>query len=127
MIDSWVFWNLLDQIPQDEQLDSVYTDGAYDIKQCVERQAHVVISLRKNAKSWKYSRKSAEECNELLITVKYLGKTIWKKWLGYHRRSLVDNKMHFIPWSLYLEDIRHNFVLADDKCNSQKSNYAASE
>ena len=34
---------------------------------------------------------------------------------------------HFIPWSLYPADTGHNFVLADDKCNSQKSNYLASE
>ena len=34
---------------------------------------------------------------------------------------------HFIPWSLYPADTGHNFVLADEKCNSQKSNYLASE
>ena len=28
--DSQVFGDLLDQIPQDEQIDSVYTNGAYD-------------------------------------------------------------------------------------------------
>lgn len=30
--DSQVPGGLLDQIPQDEQIDSVYTDGAYDTK-----------------------------------------------------------------------------------------------
>ena len=34
MSDSQVLGDLLDQIPQDEQIDSVYTDGAYDTKQC---------------------------------------------------------------------------------------------
>jgi 5-methylcytosine-specific restriction endonuclease McrA len=34
---------------------------------------------------------------------------------------------HFIPWSLYPADTGHNFVLADNKCNSHKSNYLASE
>ncbi len=34
---------------------------------------------------------------------------------------------HFIPWSLYPADTGHNFVLADDKCNSQKNNYLASQ
>ena len=33
--------------------------------------------------------------NELLQAVKHLGRTIWKKWSGYHRRSLVETKMHF--------------------------------
>ena len=32
--DSQVLGDLLDQIPQDEQIDSVYTDGAYDTKKC---------------------------------------------------------------------------------------------
>ncbi len=30
--DSQVLGDLLDQIPQDEQIDSVYTDGAYDAR-----------------------------------------------------------------------------------------------
>ena len=45
--DSQVPSDLLNQIPQDEQIDSVYTDAAYDTKQCREviadRQAHVVV------------------------------------------------------------------------------------
>ena len=44
----------LDQIPQEEQIDSVYTDGADDTKYCrqliSEHQAHAVIPPRKNAK-----------------------------------------------------------------------------
>ena len=55
--DSQVLGDLLDQIPLDEQIDSVYTDGAYDTKQCrqviADRQAYVVIPPRKNAKPWK--------------------------------------------------------------------------
>jgi hypothetical protein len=51
MSDSQVLGDLLDQIPQDEQIDSVYTDGAYDTKQCrqviADRQAHAVIPPRK--------------------------------------------------------------------------------
>ncbi|MBO6152605.1 MAG: IS5/IS1182 family transposase, partial [Acinetobacter sp.] len=34
--------------------------------------------------------------NELLRTVKRLGRTLWKKWSGYHCRSLVETKMHCI-------------------------------
>lgn len=34
---------------------------------------------------------------------------------------------HFIPWSLYPADTGHNFVLADEQCNSQKSNFLASQ
>ena len=98
--DSQVLGDLLDQIPQDEQIDSVYTDGAYDTKQCrqviADRQAHAVIPPRKNAKPWKDTKTSSLERNELLRTVKRLGRTIWKNWSGYRRRSLIETKMHCI-------------------------------
>ena len=98
--DSQVLGDLLDQIPQDEQIDSVYTDGAYDTKQCrqviADRQAHAVIPPRKNAKPWKDTKTSSLERNELLRTVKRLGRTIWKNGAGYHRRSLIETNMHCI-------------------------------
>ena len=34
--DAQVRSDLLNQIPHDEQIDSVYTDGAYDTKQCYQ-------------------------------------------------------------------------------------------
>ena len=98
--DSQVIGDLLDQIPQDEQIDSVYTDGAYDTKRCrqviADRQAHAVIPPRKNAKPWKETKISSLERNELLRTVKRLGRTLWKKLSGYHHRSLVETKIHCI-------------------------------
>ncbi|MFN4092893.1 MAG: IS5 family transposase [Acinetobacter johnsonii] len=98
--DSQVLGDLLDQIPLDEQIDSVYTDGAYDTKQCrqviADRQAYAVIPPRKNAKPWKDNKVHSRERNELLRTVKRFGRTLWKKWSGYHRRSLVETKMHCI-------------------------------
>jgi len=98
--DSQVHGDLLNQIPLDEQIDSVYTDGAYDTKQCrqviADREAHAVIPPRKNARPWKDTKVHSRERNELLRTVKHLGRIIWKKWSGYHRRSLVETKMHCI-------------------------------
>ena len=51
MSDSQVLGDLLDQIPQDERIDSVYTDGAYDTKQCrqviADRQAYAVFRQEK--------------------------------------------------------------------------------
>ncbi|WP_147505729.1 transposase, partial [Acinetobacter baumannii] len=83
-----------------ERVDSVYTDGAYDTKQfrqvIADRQAHAVIPPRKNAKPWKDKKMGSLERNELLRTVKRLGRNIWKKWSGYHRRILVETKMHCI-------------------------------
>lgn len=34
---------------------------------------------------------------------------------------------HFIPWSRYPVDLGHNFVLADDRCNSAKGTLLAAE
>ena len=80
--DSQVLGDLLNQIPQDERINSVYTDGAYDTKQCrqviADRQAHAVIPPRKNAKPWKDTKSSSLERNELLRTIKRLGRTLWK-------------------------------------------------
>ena len=73
---------------------------AYDTKYCREvisdRQAHAVIPPRKNAKPWQDKKAGSIERNELLKTVKCLGRAIWKKWSGYHQRSLVETKMHCI-------------------------------
>ncbi len=78
--DSQILGSLLDQIPQDEQIDSLYTNGAYDTKQChqviADRQAHALILPRKNAKPWKDKKMSSLDRNELLQTVKRLGRTI---------------------------------------------------
>jgi hypothetical protein len=83
--DSQVLGDLFDQIPLDEQIDSVYTDGAYDTKQCrqviADRQAHAIIPPRKNAKPWKDIKVHSQERNELLKTVKRLGRALWKSGL----------------------------------------------
>lgn len=98
--DSQVLDDLINQILREEKIDSVYADGAYDTKYCrqiiVGRQAHAVIPPRKNAKPWKDKKFHSLERNELLRTIKRLGRTIWKNWSGYHRRSLVETKMHCI-------------------------------
>ena len=69
----------------DEPIDSVYTDGAYDTKHCrqviLDRDAHAIIPPRKNAKPWKDQQARSIERNELLKTVKRLGRSLWKSGL----------------------------------------------
>jgi hypothetical protein len=88
---------LLDEIPGDETVASVSGDGAYDTKGCHEaiaqRGAQAIIPTRKNAKPWKDQRPGAKARNAILAATRLLGKKIWKKWSGYHRRSLVETKM----------------------------------
>jgi len=88
---------LLSQIPPEERIATVSGDGAYDTKGCHEaiarREAEAVVPTRKNAKPWKENRLGADVRNEILRATRHLGRTIWKKWSGYHRRSLVETKM----------------------------------
>ena len=88
---------LLEQIPPEEALASVGADGAYDTKAChaaiASRGASALIPVRKNAQPWKEGSAGARARNEILRATKRLGRTIWKKWSGYHRRSLVETKM----------------------------------
>ena len=53
-----------------------------------------MIPPRKNARPWQDTKAHSQERNELLRTVKSLGRTLWKKWSSYHRRSLVETQMH---------------------------------
>ena len=88
---------LLSQIPPEERIATVSGGGAYDTKGCHEviaqRGAEAVIPTRKNAKPWKENRLGAHVRNEILRATRHLGRAIWKKWSGYHRRSLVETRM----------------------------------
>jgi hypothetical protein len=89
---------LLAQIPMNERITTVGGDGAYDTKKChaviAKRHADAVIPVRRNGQPWKEDGSGTEARNETLRAIKRLGRTIWKKWSGYHRRSLVETKMH---------------------------------
>jgi transposase len=91
---------LLDQVPDDQEIGMVTADGAYDTRAChdaiADRGAHAVIPTRRNAKPWKPTSSGAEARNDILRATKYLGRAIWRKWSGYHRRSLVETKMHCV-------------------------------
>ncbi len=95
--DAPVLPDLLGQIPEDEQIGSVTADGAYDTRKChntiADRGAHAVIPPRKNAKPWK-TVTAAMARNETLRVSKYLGRALWRRWSGYHRRSRIETKMH---------------------------------
>lgn len=97
MGDAPMLPELLKQIPCGEQIVSVTADGAYDTKRCYaaisQAGAQPVIVPRKNAQVWKATQAGGLLRNEALRTCQRFGRTIWKKWSGYHRRSLVETKM----------------------------------
>ena len=91
---------LLNQILFDQDIGSVTADGAYDTRKCHEaiaaRDAHAVVPPRKNAKPWKPTSAGAIARNDAVHAQRYLGRTLWRRWSGYHRRSRVETKMHCI-------------------------------
>ena len=48
---------------------------------------------RKNGKPWKEQTAGAAVRNDALRSCRRLGRAIWKRWTGYHRRSLVETRM----------------------------------
>jgi hypothetical protein len=62
----------------------------------VERGAHAVIPPGKNAKPWKAITAGAIARNKALRASKYLGRALWRRWSGYHRRSRTETKMHCV-------------------------------
>lgn len=106
--DALILPELLDQIEADQGIASVTAplvhvnmhcravDGAYDTRKCHEaiaaRKAAAVIPPRKNAKPWKATSPGAVARNDALRASKYLGRAIWRRWSGYHRRSRVESK-----------------------------------
>src|SRR6056297_1459423 len=91
---------LLNQIPPDQDIELVTADGAYDTRKCHDaiaaRNAHAVIPTRKNAKPWKPTSAGAIARNEAVNASRYLGRALWRRWSGYHRRSRVESKMNCI-------------------------------
>ena len=96
--DASVLSDLLEQLPPDEALKSLTGDGAYDTQPAYEavarRGAIPIIPPRKNARI----RKGAVfgYRNAAIAACRRLGRSIWKHWIGYHKRSLVETKMHCI-------------------------------
>ena len=87
---------LLGQIPRHEQVASFTGDGAYDTKDvheaCYLRGAIPIIPPRKGAKLRKGL--AFAHRNAAVKACRQLGRAIWKRWSGYHRRSLVETKMN---------------------------------
>lgn len=99
---------LLEQIPSKQRLGSVTADGAFDTRKChgaiAARDADAVIPPRRNAKPWKPTSARATARNKAVKVQRYLCRTVWRRWRGYHRQSRAEPKMHFI--SLISQSLR---------------------
>jgi len=88
---------LLAQIPPEETIGTVTADGAYDTRGChsaiAARQATAVIPTRRNGRPWQETTPGAQARNDILRATRRLGRSIWRTWSGYHRRSRIEAKM----------------------------------
>ncbi len=89
--------DLLAQLPSAEWIGSISGDGAYDTRRVYEasaaREAALIVPTRRNARPWKRRTSGAEQRNESLRAIRHLGRRFWKRWSGYHRRSLAETAM----------------------------------
>ncbi len=69
---------LLNQIPQDQEIGSATADGSSDTRRyhnaIADREAATVIMPRRNAQPWKSSSAGAIARNDTLRASKYLGR-----------------------------------------------------
>jgi hypothetical protein len=96
--DAEVVSELLSQLPPTAKLAALYGDGAYDTKDCY-KVAHacgaaLIVPPRRNGRPWQERTTWAEARNEALRAIDRFGRRLWKRWSGYHRRSLVETSMH---------------------------------
>jgi hypothetical protein len=81
-----------------QKIASVTADGAFGTRKCHDaiaaREAAAIIPPRKNTKPWKPDTPGAIARKEALRASPRFGRTIWRRWSGYHRRSRVETKMH---------------------------------
>ncbi|MFV0411550.1 MAG: transposase, partial [Paracoccus sp. (in: a-proteobacteria)] len=87
-------------IPPDQEIGSITPDGVFDTRKCHEaiaaRGAAAIIPPRKNARPSKPDSPGAVARNEALRASERFGRTTWRRWSGYHRRSRVETKMHCV-------------------------------
>ena len=88
--------DLLEQIPPDQEIATVTDDTRRCHNVIAARGAAAVIPPRKNAQLWKPTTAGAIARNEAVRACKHLGRALWRKLTGYHRRSRAETKMHCV-------------------------------
>lgn len=77
----------------------------FEPRQCGTRKCHDAIAARAvaaiippcmTAKPWKPDTPGDVARNEILRTSKRVGRSIWRRWNGYHRRSRAEAKLHCV-------------------------------
>lgn len=94
--DSPLGAELLNQIPSHETVARLTDDGAYDSQvvheACYRRRVIPMILPSEGARLRKDL--AFAHRNEAVKACRRLGRAIWKRWSGYHQRSLVETKIN---------------------------------
>jgi hypothetical protein len=92
--DSPVLPDLLDQIPQGEDIGTV---TAYDTRRChsaiILRGGTAIIPIRKDGRRWEEDCPAVRVRNKTLRATRQYGRAFWKRLTGYHARSRAEAKM----------------------------------
>ncbi len=95
--DNPVLSDLLNQIPEDEDIGVVTEDGEYDTRCChsaiIARGCTAIIPIRKNGRASKEDCPAAKARNETLRATRRYGRSFWKRWTGYHARYRAEARM----------------------------------
>ena len=90
--------DLVDQV--EAEIDEAYLDGAYDAQTCydglLERGIYPIIPPPRNAVNWYWQEPGDADDyprNQFIDRIDEIGRTEWKKEIGYHRRSLSETAM----------------------------------
>ena len=90
---------LLNQIPASQRIGKVTAPLVVCLQTTrgAARDACAVIPARKTARPWLENTPGAQARNDTVRATRHLGRRlgrmIWRRWSGYHRRSLVETKM----------------------------------
>jgi hypothetical protein len=92
--DGGILPDLPAQVPEGEKIASLGGDGACDTRTAYEaaaaRAAALLVPPRRNGRPWQTRTGGAEARNETLRAIRHLGRRLWKRWSGHHRRSLAE-------------------------------------
>ena len=107
--DSPVLPELLDQVPEGEEIGTVTADGAYDTRRChtaiIDRQVTAFghsfgpvafmpsLPIRKNGRRWKADCPAACARKETLRATRHHGRAFWKHRTGHHVQSRSEARL----------------------------------
>jgi len=107
--DSEVLPDLLDQI--NDEIDQVSGDGGYDSKESyrhiTEKGAKAIIPPRRDAVIERHGNCDALSLprDDIIRSIRLLGRKEWKKQSGYHKRSLAETAMYRLKM-IFNENLR---------------------